>query len=170
MLHWRRNRLPRHEKSAGQQRQDDGRGGGNQPRRQTPYQRQRRAVRVEAIERGNELRGGLEARRGVGLEQARDDPIECLRNLRLHRAQGRRALGDAALQLLDRAEVAAATMQADQHVGHDQPERVHVGALIGRLAFGLFGRHVGDGADDAARLGVGCVPDSAHAGRERSVD
>ena len=44
---------------------------------------------------------------------------------------------------------------AEQYVQEDQPERVDIGALIGRLASGLFRRHVLHGAENRSdhRLG-----------------
>ena len=41
-----------------------------------------------------------------------------------------------------------------QHLVKDDSESEDVGAAVGRLAVDLFGRHVGDGADDASTLGV----------------
>ncbi len=119
-------------------------------RRQAPHERQQLAALIQAIQAGNELGRRLEPRRRVGLDAPRHDPLERLGNLRIHRSERRRGCLHAALQVL---ELVAVLPRSEQHVRHNQPQRVNVGALIDRLAPGLLGRHVGHRAHDGAGHG-----------------
>ncbi len=71
-------------------------------------------------------------------------------------AGGRRVLAQDRGQRRDLA-VALKGAPSGQHLVEDRPEREDVRPGVHRPAFGLLGRHVGDGPDNRARLGVGTL-------------
>ena len=109
----------------------------------------RRARVVEAIESRFEFGGRLKALVRIGLEAARDERVERLRDVRSDASVPAPAPAPSGLQLGDRAFSGCAPRAADEHVVEDQAERVDVRALIDRRALGLLRRHVLDRPDDA---------------------
>ena len=90
---------------------------------------------VERGQRGAQLGGRLEARRGIALEAAHHERLERLGN---RRVDGRAAAAALLEPLLHRREalfrgLRSARPPADEHLVEDQPERVDVGARVDGL-------------------------------------
>jgi len=109
------------------------------------------SVRQQPIERRHQRRGGLVALIGVRREQLHDDRVDRLRNLRVDLPWRLRRRGNALEQLRHRVlAVRHAQRSPDEHVVHDQAERVLIRAAIHLLALRLLGRHVFERADHRA--------------------
>ncbi len=102
------------------------------------------AVVVEPRQRGDDIRSGLVAIRGLSFDAARDDLFDLGRGLGLQRSQRLQRLLQTCQKLGDTGSDDA--LRACEHVVQNQPEGVDVTAMIGGFAFGLLGRHVAERA------------------------
>ena len=127
------------------QQQDDRGNGVRQADR--PLDRNQLALRVEPVERRDEVCGRRVALLAIRLEAPGDHLLDRLRDARVDRLRQRRRRFDARLQLLDRARRVRMAL-AEQHVEEYQAQGVDVGALVDGLTLGLLRRHVLHGAED----------------------
>ncbi len=143
---------------SGHREQDRGHGAHRDPaarRRSRPDADPRRVrdeVRLQRAKIGAELRRIGVSPVGGLLEAAADDPVERRRSRRLKLRHRRRRIAQDRGQGRDRVVAGERTPSRD-HLVKDDAEGEDVGARVDRLSLRLLGGHVGDGAEQAPRLG-----------------
>ncbi len=112
----------------------------------------RTGIATQTLEVGADVGRRLVAKVPVLFERLGDNPVDVRRHGRVEAARGRWVAVEDAVED-HRRRVAGEALPARCHFVQDDTERKEIGARIQGFAAGLFGRHVGHGADRGAHDG-----------------
>src|SRR5205823_3786440 len=103
-----------------------------------------------------EVASGLKTLVGIFLQAMADEAIERVRHARIQLDYVGGIVLENGVQRFDR-RLAAEGLLRREHLEEHRSEREDVGAMVAGVAADLFGGHVADRAEEAARLGRGAV-------------